>query len=81
MTIVDDRIADADIGPLWARYFPKIGVDVGSKTLVLALVYIIEDKAKAGTADGDWSDRVSAELRRHAIPAAQFWEIRSAASR
>jgi hypothetical protein len=77
MSIVDDRIDDADIGPLWAKHFHKIGVDVGSKALVLALVYIIEDKAKASATDGDWASRISHELRHHGIRADQFWEIHS----
>src|SRR5262245_31763467 len=77
----DDRIDDADISRMWAKHFPKIGVDVGSKTVVLSLVYIIEDKARAGTASGDWLDRISQELRRYGIPSEQFWEIHSAASR
>jgi hypothetical protein len=47
MAIVDDIIEEADIGPMWAKHFPKIANDVGSKTLVLALVYIIEDRARA----------------------------------
>jgi hypothetical protein len=80
MAIIDDIIGDADIGPLWAKHFRRIGVDVESKTLVLTLVYIIEDKAKARATDGDWSDRVPQELRRHGIPADEFWEIYSAAS-
>jgi hypothetical protein len=78
MSLADDRIDDADIGPLWTKHFPKIGVDVGSKTLVLALVYIIEDKARASASNGDWSDRVSQELHRHGIPPDEFWEIQSA---
>ena len=81
MSLADDRIEDADIGPYWAKHFPRIGLDVRSKTLVLALVYIIEDKARAATVDGDWSAGVSVELRRHGIPADQFWEIHSVASR
>jgi len=81
MSLADDRIDDCDIGPLWGKHFSKIGEDAGSKTIVLALVYIIEDKAKAGAVDGDWTDRVCQELRRHAIPPDEFWEIQSAASR
>jgi hypothetical protein len=77
MAIVDEIIDDADIGPLWSKHFPRIAHDVGSKTLVLALVYIIEDKAKASASGGDWSDHVSTELRRHGIPSDQFWEIHS----
>ena len=34
-TLVAD---DPDIGPLWAKHFPKIAVVGGSKTVVLALV-------------------------------------------
>jgi hypothetical protein len=78
VSIVDDSIEDSDIGPLWAKHFPMIADDVGSKIIVLALLYIIEDKATASTTDGDWSDRVSQELRRYGIPVDQFWEIQSA---
>ena len=46
MSLAHDKIEDANIGPLWANHFSKTGVDIGSKTLVLALVYIIEDKAQ-----------------------------------
>lgn len=81
MSIADDRIDDCDIGPLWTKHFPKIGVYVGSKALVLALVYIIEDKAKAASVDGERTVRLSQELRRHGIPEDQCWEIHSAASR
>ena len=81
MSIADDRIADCDIGPLWAKHFAKIGERPGSKVIVLALVYMIEDKANAGKVDGDWGDRISRELRRHGIPPDQFWEIQSASSR
>ena len=81
MSLADDRIDDEDIGPLWAEHFPKIGERVGSKVIVLWLVYIIENKAKAGTTDGDWSDRVFQELRRFAIPPDEFWEIQSTTQR
>lgn len=81
MSLAADRIDDRDIGPLWARHFPKIGDDFGSKIIVLALVYIIEGKANAYATDGDWSDRVFRELRRFGIPPDPFWEIHSAASR
>ena len=81
MSIADDHIDDVDIGPLWAKHFPNIGVDVGSKVIVLTLIYIIESTAKACAADGNWADRVSQELRRHRIRADEFWEIQSASSR
>jgi hypothetical protein len=81
MSIADDRIDDAHFGLLWTKHFPKIGVDIGSNTLVLALVYIIEDKAKAASTGSDWSDRVSQQLRQHGIPPDEFWEIHSEASR
>jgi hypothetical protein len=77
----NERIEDSDIGPLWAKHFPSIGQDPGSKLIVLTLVYMIEDIAKAATVDGNWSDRVSQELRRYGIPADQFREIHSASSR
>src|SRR5262245_27948627 len=44
---------ESDIGPLWAKHFSKIDSDVGSNTIVFALAYIIEDKAKASAIDGD----------------------------
>jgi hypothetical protein len=47
MSLADDHIDDGDIGPLWAKHFSKIGEDAGSKTIVLALVYIIEDTRRA----------------------------------
>ena len=81
MPLADDRMDDADISRMWAKHFPKIDVDVGSKTVVLALVYIIEDKARAGAAAGDWLDRISQELRKCGICADQFWEIHSVSSR
>ncbi len=62
MAIVDDIIGDAEIGPLWSKHFPRIADDVVSKTLVLALVYLVEDKAKAAATDSDWSERVPQEL-------------------
>jgi hypothetical protein len=77
MSIADDRIDDADIGPMWTKHFPRITNEVVSKTLVLTLVYLIEDKAKVA-ADVDWSDHVSRELRKYGIPSEQFWEIYSA---
>jgi hypothetical protein len=79
-SIADDRIDDCDIGPLWTQHFSKIGVDVGSKTIVLSLVYMIEDKARVGAAGNHWSDRVSQELRRHRIPPDQFWDVYNKAS-
>jgi len=81
MSTADDRIEDADIGPMWAKHFPRIADDVVSKALVLALVYLIEDKGKAGAADDDWPDRVSRELRKYGIPSEHFWDIYRAASR
>lgn len=48
---------------------------------MLALVHIIEDKAKIAANNGDWVDRVSQELRQHGIPPVEFWEIHSASSR
>ena len=81
MSLADDRIDDDDIGPLWAEHFPKIGERAGSKVIVLWLVYIIENKAKTGTTDGDWSDRVFQELRRFGIPPDEFWEIQSTTKR
>ena len=81
MTTTEDRIDDSDIGRLWAKHFPKIGDDVGSKTFVLAIVYMIKDKTKANANDGNWSDRILRELRRFGIPSNQFWEIQSASSR
>ena len=81
MSLANDRIDDADIGPLWAKHFPRIKDYPRSKVIVLALVYIIEDTAKRLATDGNWSDRVSQELRRHGIPAGQFWEVHGVASR
>jgi hypothetical protein len=81
MAIVDEVIDDADIGPMWAKHFPKIGTDVGSKGLVLALVYIIEDRARTRADGGDWSDCIPQDLRRYGVPLDQFWEIHSASSR
>ena len=81
MSLADDRIEDKDIGPLWAEHFSMIGKDVGSKVIVLSLVYIIEDKAKIGTSDGDWSERIFQELRRYRIPPDEFWEIQSTTQR
>ena len=80
-SLANDRIDDSDIGPLWAKHFFMIDDDVASKIIVLSLVYIIEDKAKKRATNGDWSDRVSHELRRHRIPSDQFWEIHSVSSR
>ncbi len=77
-SVASDRIEDCQIGPLWTKHFSMIGDDVASKIIVLSLVYIIEDKAKKRATNGDWSDRVSQELRRHGIPADEFWEIHSA---
>src|SRR5688572_9906530 len=77
MSIADDRIEDNDIGPLWIAHFSKIGENARSKVIVLALVYIIEDKAKIGTTDSDWSNVISQELRRYGIPPSEFWEIQS----
>jgi hypothetical protein len=76
--IANERIEDSDIGSLWAKHFHMIGDDVASKIIVLSLVYIIEDKAKKRATAGDWSDRVSQELRRYHIRPDQFWEIHSA---
>ena len=81
MSLADDRIDDCDNGPLWAKHFPKIAENAASKVKVLWIVYIIADKAKAGSVDGGWSDRVPQELRRHGIPPDEFWEIQSVASR
>jgi len=81
VSLANDRIDESDIGPLWAKHFSMIRDDVASKIIVLSLVYIIEDKARMGTADGDWSGRVSRELRLHGIPADEFWEIQRAAAR
>jgi hypothetical protein len=81
MSLADDRIEDDDIGPLWAEHFYKIGERVGSKVIVLALVSIIERKAKTALTAGDWSDRVFQELRRYSIPPDQFWEIQSTMQR
>ena len=53
----------------------------GSKVIVLWLVYIIENKTKTGTTDGDWSDRVFQELKRFGIPPDEFWEIQSTTER
>jgi hypothetical protein len=63
MSNAGDRIDDAVIGPLWAKHFPRISHDLIAKTLVLALVYIIEDKAKAkaGAVDGNWLDCISGD--------------------
>ena len=80
MSLADNSSIDSDIGPLWAKHYLKRD-DVGSKTVILALVYIIEDKARASVTSGDWSDRISRELRRYGIPADEFWEIYSAVSR
>ena len=82
MSLADDRIEDRDIGPLWAEHFSKIAHEAGSEVIVLAIVYIIERKAKTSAMDGgDWSDRVSRELRRHGVPPDQFWEIQSTMQR
>jgi hypothetical protein len=75
MFIADAKIDDADIGPMWARHFPRIGVDVKSKTLVLALVYMIEDRARTRADGGDWPDCIPQDLRRYGVPLDQFWEI------
>ena len=77
-TGVNKRIEDADIGPLWTKHFSMISDDVASKIIVLSLVYLLEDKAKSRAVDGDWSDRISHELRRHGIRADEFWQIHSA---
>jgi len=74
-----DQIDDAEIGRLWAKHFSQ-RADVKSKTVVLSLVYIIEEKAKMRASDGDWSDHISQELRRYGIPADEFWEIHSVSS-
>jgi len=81
MSLADDRIEDHDIGPLWAEHFPKIGENGSSKVIVLSLVYIIEDKAKTGTTDADWSDKVLQQLRLFGIPSDEFWEIQSTTNR
>jgi hypothetical protein len=80
VSFANDRIGDSDIGPLWAKHFSMIGNEVASKIIVLSLVYIIEDKAKASAANGDWLARVSHLLRQQGIPRDQFWEIQSAVS-
>jgi hypothetical protein len=43
-----------DIGPLWAKHFPRIGDDVVSKTRILTLVYLTRyvRKLLAGLGDG-----------------------------
>lgn len=69
-----DTIDDTEIGSMWTKHFPQ-RADVKSKTVVLSLVYIIEEKARMRASDGDWSDHVSHELRRYGIPAVEFWEI------
>lgn len=51
--------------------------NLGSKVIVLSLVHIIEDKARNGVTNGDWSDLVLRELRRYGIPPDEFWEIQS----
>lgn len=56
MSLADDTIDDSDIGPLCSNHFPRIGENAGSKVIVLSLVYIIEDQAKTGAANGNWSD-------------------------
>jgi hypothetical protein len=60
---------------LGAKHFAGMGHDPGSKVIVLTLVYMIVDLAKAATVDGHWSDRVSQDLRRHGIHAGEFWQI------
>src|SRR5262249_42145247 len=65
LSFVEDCVDDSDIGPLWAKHFPRIADNVGSKLIVLALVYIIEDRTNKRTAEGDWSNRVSQQLRRY----------------
>jgi hypothetical protein len=81
MSAADNRINGAEIGPLWAKHYPRIADYPRSKVIVSALVYIIEDKAKAGGAGGDWMVSVSQQLRRQGIPPDQFWEIHGAAAR
>jgi hypothetical protein len=54
--MIDDKIEDGDIGPLWTEHYPKRADRIMSKALCLMLFYVIADRAHSIYPHGDWSD-------------------------
>lgn len=67
-----DRIEDKEAG-LWAIHFPNYQDDPKSKTLCLAMYYMITDKAETIVSYGDWSDKIHHACAFLGVPKDQFY--------
>ena len=53
-----DEIDDKEVAALWAIHDPKHCDDVNSKTLCLAMFYMVTEKAKDIISYGWWEDKI-----------------------
>jgi hypothetical protein len=66
-----DRLDDEDIGPIWARHYPKRSESQSSKSLCITLAMILKQRA-ASNSNGDWVDKLERALAVAGIPREQF---------
>jgi N-acetyl-beta-hexosaminidase len=71
--MIDDKIEDGDIGPLWAEHYPKRADRITSSALPDALV--IADRAHSIYPHGDWSDKLQHALRFYGVSKEQYYEV------
>ena len=70
-----DPIEDTEVARLWAIHFPKYKDDVKSKTLCLAMYYMITEKAKVIIMYGDWTNKIHQSAMFFGVPTHQYWEF------
>ena len=68
-------LEDCEIGPLWAKHYPKRFLDKRSKTICHVLCLIVQDKAGRLTAADDIMAEVLRRLVFYDIPKEHFFEV------